>query len=51
MTDRDEVSDENAGGDGKDTSKDAVIRNGGGSHEGNVDRECGDGGVGSREQL
>ena len=44
MTDRDEVSDDDGGGDGKDTNKDAVIRNGGGSDKGNLDREHGDGG-------
>lgn len=41
MTDRDEVSNEDAGGDRKDTNKDTVIRKGCGSNKGNVDRERG----------
>lgn len=31
-----------AGGDGKDTNKDAVMRKGGVNNKGSVDRECGE---------
>lgn len=47
MTERDEISDEDAGGNGKDTNKDTVIRKGGGSNKGNVACERGGGGGGN----